>query len=178
MNRRSDGISATLPLIDKYSGEVIYASGQDLLPIKDNYQEALASYAYIYRNDSHYYTPTAQPMADNRTNTTTINQNELYGTLNGHEWVDLGLPSGTKWATCNVGAKQPQNPENLRYLSGFDTIRRLLLQQCLGLELWHRKTLHRHPRKRVRSKCTTCNKVIQLKYEAGILVEYQPLFNP
>ena len=26
------------------------------------------------------------------------------GTLNGHDWVDLGLPSGTKWATCNLGA--------------------------------------------------------------------------
>ena len=26
------------------------------------------------------------------------------GTLNGHEYVDLGLPSGTLWATCNVGA--------------------------------------------------------------------------
>lgn len=26
------------------------------------------------------------------------------GTLNGHEWVDFGLPSGTCWATCNVGA--------------------------------------------------------------------------
>lgn len=29
------------------------------------------------------------------------------GTLNGHEWVDLGLPSGTKWATCNIGASSP-----------------------------------------------------------------------
>lgn len=26
------------------------------------------------------------------------------GTLNGHQYVDLGLPSGIKWATCNVGA--------------------------------------------------------------------------
>lgn len=26
------------------------------------------------------------------------------GETNGHQWVDLGLPSGTKWATCNVGA--------------------------------------------------------------------------
>ena len=25
-----------------------------------------------------------------------------------HEWVDLGLPSGLKWATCNVGAKTPE----------------------------------------------------------------------
>ena len=29
------------------------------------------------------------------------------GTLNGHGWVDLGLPSGTRWATCNVGANTP-----------------------------------------------------------------------
>ena len=26
----------------------------------------------------------------------------------GHEYVDLGLPSGTLWATCNVGAKKPE----------------------------------------------------------------------
>lgn len=26
--------------------------------------------------------------------------------LNGHEYVDLGLPSGNKWAKCNIGAEQ------------------------------------------------------------------------
>ena len=26
----------------------------------------------------------------------------------GHEYVDLGLPSGTLWATCNVGADTPE----------------------------------------------------------------------
>lgn len=30
-------------------------------------------------------------------------KHSIRGTSNGHEWVDLGLPSGTKWATCNVG---------------------------------------------------------------------------
>ena len=25
-----------------------------------------------------------------------------------HEYVDLGLPSGTLWATCNVGATSPE----------------------------------------------------------------------
>ena len=29
------------------------------------------------------------------------------GTTSGYDWVDLGLPSGNKWATCNVGAKNP-----------------------------------------------------------------------
>lgn len=33
---------------------------------------------------------------------------ELVGTYNGHEYVDLGLPSGTLWATCNVGASTPE----------------------------------------------------------------------
>ena len=27
---------------------------------------------------------------------------------NGYEYVDLGLPSGLKWATCNVGANSPE----------------------------------------------------------------------
>ena len=31
---------------------------------------------------------------------------------NGHEWVDLGLPSGLKWATCNVGATKPEEYGN------------------------------------------------------------------
>ena len=29
-----------------------------------------------------------------------------------HEWVDLGLPSGTLWATCNVGASAPEEYGN------------------------------------------------------------------
>ena len=31
------------------------------------------------------------------------------GVINGHEWVDLGLPSGVKWATCNIGAQNPED---------------------------------------------------------------------
>ncbi len=37
--------------------------------------------------------------------TSTIAQ-QMY---NGHEYVDLGLPSGTLWATCNVGATNSEN---------------------------------------------------------------------
>jgi len=29
--------------------------------------------------------------------------------VNVHEWVDLGLPSGTLWATCNIGANRPED---------------------------------------------------------------------
>lgn len=34
------------------------------------------------------------------------------GTINGHGYVDLGLPSGTKWATCNIGAINPEDCGN------------------------------------------------------------------
>ena len=34
------------------------------------------------------------------------------GSANGHAWVDLGLPSGLKWATCNVGATKPEKYGN------------------------------------------------------------------
>lgn len=34
------------------------------------------------------------------------------GTQDGHDFVDLGLPSGTKWATCNVGATKPEEVGN------------------------------------------------------------------
>lgn len=33
---------------------------------------------------------------------------EMKLSYNGHEYVDLGLPSGTKWATCNIGASSPE----------------------------------------------------------------------
>ena len=40
-------------------------------------------------------TPTYKKKAENKT------------FISGHEYVDLGLPSGLKWATCNVGASKP-----------------------------------------------------------------------
>ena len=38
---------------------------------------------------------------------TSIEENGV-GKHKGHEYVDLGLPSGLKWATCNVGADTPE----------------------------------------------------------------------
>lgn len=37
----------------------------------------------------------------------TVGGAPTHGTVHGHEWVDLMLPSQTLWATCNVGASSP-----------------------------------------------------------------------
>ncbi len=34
------------------------------------------------------------------------------GMINGHQYVDLGLSSGLKWATCNIGADSPEDYGN------------------------------------------------------------------
>ena len=41
-----------------------------------------------------------------------INENNNVNN-NGHEYVDLGLPSGKLWATCNVGASAPEEAGDL-----------------------------------------------------------------
>ena len=40
----------------------------------------------------------------NNETTVLIKPTQPKNEINGHEYVDLGLPSGLKWATCNVGA--------------------------------------------------------------------------
>ena len=44
--------------------------------------------------------------------TTEIQEQEPSGYINGYAYVDLGLPSGLKWATCNVGADSPEDYGN------------------------------------------------------------------
>lgn len=36
------------------------------------------------------------------------NKEHVSGSHQGHDYVDLGLPSGTLWATCNVGSSRPE----------------------------------------------------------------------
>ena len=55
--------------------------------------------------------PDKQPVQSNNTSTITqpVQQPQQPTiTKEEHEWVDLGLPSGTLWATCNVGASSPE----------------------------------------------------------------------
>ena len=50
-----------------------------------------------------------------------VHYNPHIDPYNGHEYVDLGLPSGTKWATMNVGASSPTDYGNYyQYGKGAD----------------------------------------------------------
>ena len=58
--------------------------------------------AYALRGLEYYY-------GEDKSFTTEENGGGGGGGLNGHDYVDLGLPSGTLWATCNVGADNPED---------------------------------------------------------------------
>lgn len=45
---------------------------------------------------------------DGNVNVTDVTELVNYILGNQHEAVDLGLPSGTKWASCNIGATKPK----------------------------------------------------------------------
>lgn len=53
-------------------------------------------------------TPESEPLISNTTTMLTLND----GTPDEPSWVDLGLPSGLLWATCNVGATTPEGYGN------------------------------------------------------------------
>ena len=53
--------------------------------------------------------------SDDKEKTSSNGGSSVYksGTQDGHDYVDLGLPSGTLWATCNVGATKSEDSGNL-----------------------------------------------------------------
>ena len=73
---------------------------------------ATANEGYTFAN----WTENDEVVSTNATYTFTVNADRTLAanfTYNGggddHEYVDLGLPSGLLWATCNVGADSPED---------------------------------------------------------------------
>ena len=73
---------------------------------------ATANSGYTFRN----WTENGSVVSARCSNTFTVNSNrtvkanfDFAYSIGGHVYVDLGLPSGTLWATCNVGATNPED---------------------------------------------------------------------
>lgn len=58
------------------------------------------------RSSQNYHAKPSKPSSSNRDVTKISNPD---GYINGHGYIDLGLPSGTKWASSNVGASSPED---------------------------------------------------------------------
>lgn len=80
-------------------GGFLIAAATDLMPSTTYYYRAYATnvYASSYGEIKSFVTNAAS----------SVSYSPASGFANGHGYVDLGLPSGTLWATCNVGASNP-----------------------------------------------------------------------
>ena len=93
--------------LESYLGIKVLAEGaleEDVYSVSVTGLESETKYyysAFVFLNEKQYKYGSVKSF-------TTYEAPTGNGTLNGHEWVDLGLPSGLKWATCNVGASQPE----------------------------------------------------------------------
>ena len=72
-------------------------------------------YLKLFQNNTEYNAYTAdtanfiKPNVSLTVDNNTVHYNPYVDPYAGHEYVDLGLPSGTKWATMNIGASQPSD---------------------------------------------------------------------
>ena len=66
--------------------------------------------AYALRNQEYYYGADKSFITESDGGGNSGGGSDISGTYNGHNYVDLGLPSGLLWATCNVIANAPMPP--------------------------------------------------------------------
>mgnify|MGYP003292773822 FL=1 len=85
-------------VVDKV-GEAVTGSKSESNSRQSNASQSQSQSDDIYTTATKKVTVTAiDPM---------VERGPVTGKHNGHEWIDLGLPSGLKWATCNVDATTP-----------------------------------------------------------------------
>ena len=84
------------------SGHKIEQGPHTIKVVKDGYETIENTYTFTSQTAPINLTLTAKPKP----------QPQNKNIINGHEYVDLGLPSGLKWATCNVGASKPEEYGN------------------------------------------------------------------
>ena len=75
---------------------------------KEDKTFAYTFHNYIKSNKIYYRTATNDKVALKWEEIEEMPEPEQPGDNNNHEYVDLGLPSGLLWATCNVGANAPE----------------------------------------------------------------------
>ena len=67
---------------------------------------ANSGYKFVRWNDGNTDNPRVITVTQDESYTAVFVEKTM---IDGHEYVDLGLPSGLKWATCNVGAERPED---------------------------------------------------------------------
>ena len=109
-----DGESNIMVVVDDDSGNI--GNTMSFL-VFDATSQALYAYSESNDFDATNLGTTGADVVDDVKNQIKLGFRSSSNSSSGHEYVDLGLPSGTKWATMNIGATEPSDFGN-RYAWG------------------------------------------------------------
>ena len=104
---KANGHSIFLPAAGYYNSTSPLSAGERGLYWTRELYKYFSDYAYAFRFSSGEYDCYRDEVRRSGLSVRPV-RHKTSGLLNGHEWIDLGLPSGTKWATCNVGASSSE----------------------------------------------------------------------
>ena len=133
--------------IGNYAAGATYSANADVT-LYAQWEDIRARYTIAYDANGGTGAPEAQTKIEGEdlTLATTVPTREGYKFVGwkasneaGHDYVDLGLPSGLMWATCNIGATQPEEygdyfawGETTGYNSGKTTFHWRTYKYCNG----------------------------------------------
>ena len=79
--------------------------------LKSSASKAAVKLAHLQARECHISASAVDKLVEGLEKGRSNNAEEevVRGSTDGHDYVDLGLPSGTLWATCNIGASKPED---------------------------------------------------------------------
>lgn len=79
--------------------------------LKSSASKAAVKLAHLQARECHLSASTVDKLVEGlaTVRATKADKEDGHGSADGHDYVDLGLPSGTLWATCNIGASKPED---------------------------------------------------------------------
>ncbi|MCQ2198916.1 MAG: InlB B-repeat-containing protein [Paludibacteraceae bacterium] len=117
LNTKSSSWENVALVVSSTSNSIGYSprhEGYKIRPVYQGESESEKPQTYMivhFKRDGSNYEDTKEYLLDDVKDVRFVLGDELSypvsGEVDGYEYVDLGLPSGTKWATMNIGAKQP-----------------------------------------------------------------------
>ena len=79
--------------------------------LKSSASKAAVKLAHLQARECYISASTVDKLVEGleKGRTKKAGEEDVHGNADGHDYVDLGLPSGTLWATCNIGAGKPED---------------------------------------------------------------------
>ena len=120
------------------SSNLLDAIQKAMQPRRNDRPQYVKDFLNMLSNTNTYQKTSSYNSSKILTNETTvlIKPTQPQNEINGHEYIDLGLPSGLKWATCNIGASKPEEYGDYFAWGEADVKRQYIFNNCKTMKYY------------------------------------------